>query len=143
MCAMVAAAAPRVTASATTKTPPRGAARCGRSATPTLRSSTGSVEMTTLADQIRQANDSARTPVVFIHGLWLLAGSWDRWATVFEQAGYAPVQPGWPDDPESIAEANAHPEVFAGKTVGRVAEHFANVIARLKQKPAVVRHSLV
>ncbi len=97
--------------------------------------------MTTLADQIRQANDSGRTPVVFIHGLWLLAGSWDRWATVFEQAGYAPVQPGWPDDPESIAEANAHPEVFAGKTVGRVADHFANVIAQLKKKPAVIGHS--
>src|SRR5260221_3028847 len=141
MCAMVAAAAPRVTASATTKTRPRGAARCGRWGTPTLRSSTGSVEMTTLADQIRQANDSGRTPVVLIHGLWLLATSWDRWATVFEQAGYSPVQPGWPDDPESVAEANAHPEVFAGKTVGPVADHFANVIAQLKKKPAVIGHS--
>ena len=60
----------------------------------------------------------ACTPVVFIHGLWLLPSSWDRWATVFEEAGYTALTPGWPDDPETVEEANAHPEVFAHKTVG-------------------------
>jgi non-heme chloroperoxidase len=94
-----------------------------------------------LADQVERANTSGLTPVVFIHGLWLLPHSWDRWATVFEQAGYAPVQPGWPDDPETVEEANAHPEVFAHKTVGKVAEHCAAVIGQLKAKPAVIGHS--
>ena len=94
-----------------------------------------------LADQIRGANASGRTPVVFIHGLWLLSQSWDRWAAVFEQAGYAPVQPGWPDDPDTVAEANAHPEVFARKTVGQVADHCAKVIGQLNKKPAVIGHS--
>lgn len=32
------------------------------------------------AEQIAQANASGRTPVVFIHGLWLLPSSRDRWA---------------------------------------------------------------
>ena len=64
--------------------------------------------------------------MVFVHGLWLLPSSWDRWAAVFEEAGYPPLTPGWPDDPETVAEANAHPEVFAGKTVGQVADHFAD-----------------
>jgi pimeloyl-ACP methyl ester carboxylesterase len=91
--------------------------------------------------QIDQANATGRTPVVFIHGLWLLPRSWDRWATVFEQAGYAPVTPGWPDDPETVKEANAHPEVFARKTVGQVATHYADVIGSLTKKPAVVGHS--
>jgi pimeloyl-ACP methyl ester carboxylesterase len=95
----------------------------------------------TLADQIRIANASSRTPVVFIHGLWLLPRSWDRWAAVFEEAGYAPVQPGWPDDPETVAEANAHPEVFARKTVGQVADHSAKVIGQLNKKAAVIGHS--
>jgi non-heme chloroperoxidase len=94
-----------------------------------------------VADQLEQANASGRTPVVFVHGLWLLPSSWDRWATVFEEAGYAPLSPGWPDDPETVEEANAHPEVFAGKTVGQVADHYAEIIARLKRKPAVVGHS--
>ena len=94
-----------------------------------------------LAAQVERANTSGLTPVVFIHGLWLLPHSWDRWATVFEQAGYAPVQPGWPDDPETVEEANAHPEVFAHKTVGQVADHCAEVIGQLEAKPAVIGHS--
>jgi pimeloyl-ACP methyl ester carboxylesterase len=78
---------------------------------------------------------------VFIHGLWLLPSSWDRWADVFEQAGYTALTPGWPDDPETVEEANAHPEVFADKTVGQVADHYAGVIGRLDNKPAVIGHS--
>jgi non-heme chloroperoxidase len=95
----------------------------------------------TLADQVSRANASGQTPVVFIHGLWLLPHSWDRWATVFDQAGYAPVQPGWPDDPETVQDANAHPEVFAHKTIGQVADHYAEVIGQLNKKPAVIGHS--
>src|ERR687892_2069035 len=91
--------------------------------------------------QIEQANASGRTPVVFIHGLWLLPSSWDRWADLFEDAGYAAVTPSWPDDPETVAEARAHPEVFAGKTLGEVADHTAEVIAGLERKPAVMGHS--
>jgi non-heme chloroperoxidase len=91
--------------------------------------------------QVEQANGSGRTPVVFIHGLWLLPSSWDRWAGVFEEAGYTALTPGWPDDPETVEEANAHPEVFAHKTVGQVADHYADVIGELAKKPALVGHS--
>ena len=86
------------------------------------------------AEQIERANATGLTPVVFIHGLWLLPSSWDRWATVFEAAGYTALTPGWPDDPETVEEANAHPEVFAHKTVGQVADHFGDVIGRLGQE---------
>jgi non-heme chloroperoxidase len=93
------------------------------------------------AKQIEKANATGLTPVVFIHGLWLLPSSWDRWAEVFEQAGYTPLTPGWPDDPETVEQANAKPEVFAHKTVGQVANHFDEVIENLKKKPAVIGHS--
>ncbi len=92
-------------------------------------------------DQIKAANDSGKTPVVFVHGLWLLPSSWDRWRGVFEAAGYATVAPGWPDDPETVAEANANPEVFAKKSVGQIADHFEDVIRELTKKPAVIGHS--
>ena len=92
-------------------------------------------------EQIERANATDKTPAVFIHGLWLLPSSWDRWATLFEEAGYPAVTPGWPDDPETVAEAKAHPEAFARKMVGQVAEHFAGVIGQLKKKPAVIGHS--
>jgi non-heme chloroperoxidase len=93
------------------------------------------------AQQVERANATGRQPVVFVHGLWLLPSSWDRWATVFEDAGYTALTPGWPDDPETVAEAKAHPEVFAHKTVGQVADHFETVIRGLTKKPAVVGHS--
>jgi len=92
-------------------------------------------------EQVNQANATGRTPVVFIHGLWLLPSSWDRWAEVFDQAGYAPLTPGWPDDPETVAEANANPAVFAHKTIEQVADHFGDVIGKLDKKPAVIGHS--
>src|SRR5712691_13003988 len=92
-------------------------------------------------EQVDKANASGRTPVVFVHGLWLLPSSWDRWAALFDQAGYAPVSPGWPDAPETVEEAKAHPEVFARKSVGQIADHYAEVIGELKKKPAVIGHS--
>src|SRR3954451_1014377 len=93
------------------------------------------------AEDIARANASGLTPVVFIHGLWLLPSSWDRWAEVFKEAGYTALTPGWPDDPETVEEAQAHPDVFADKTVGQVADHYQAVIARLEKKPAVIGHS--
>jgi len=93
------------------------------------------------SEQIERANATDQTPVVFVHGLWLLPSSWDRWATLFEEAGYPAITPGWPDDPETVEEAKAHPETFAHKMVGQVADHFADVIGRLKKKPVVIGHS--
>jgi pimeloyl-ACP methyl ester carboxylesterase len=93
------------------------------------------------AGQIEKANATGRTPVVFIHGLWLLPSSWDRWAAVFEEAGYAPLAPTWPDDPLTVEEARANPDVLAKKTLGQVVDHTAEVIGQLRGKPAVMGHS--
>ena len=93
------------------------------------------------AEQVRRANATERQPVVFIHGLWLLPSSWDRWATGFEEAGYTALTPGWPDDPETVDEAKAKPEVFAHKTVGQIADHFDEIIRGLERKPAIIGHS--
>ena len=92
-------------------------------------------------DEIERANQSGKTPVVFVHGLWLLDSSWDRWAEYFEQAGYVAVTPGWPDDPTSIEDAHEHPEKFAGKSVGDVAAYQQNIIERLDKTPAIIGHS--
>jgi non-heme chloroperoxidase len=92
-------------------------------------------------EQVEQTNATGLAPVMFIHGLWLLESSWDRWAAVFEEAGYTAIAPGWPDDPDTVEEAKAHPEVFAGKTIGQVADHYAELIGKLDKKPAVIGHS--
>jgi non-heme chloroperoxidase len=93
------------------------------------------------AAQITNANGSGRSPVVFIHGLWLLPMSWDRWRKMFEDAGFTTIAPGWPDDPNTVAQANAHPEVFAHKTVGQIGDHFEEVIGKLTKRPALIGHS--
>ena len=92
-------------------------------------------------EQVERANATGLQPIVFVHGLWLLPSSWDRWATLVEEAGYTALQPGWPDDPDTVEEANAKPEVFAHKTVGQVADHFEVIIRGLNKKPAVIGHS--
>jgi pimeloyl-ACP methyl ester carboxylesterase len=103
------------------------------------------VRMATLTDretqQIDQANTSGRVPVVFIHGLWLLPSSWDGWAAVFDEAGYAPVTPVWPDDPDTVQQARANPDVLARKTLAQIADHTADVIGKLNRKPALMGHS--
>jgi pimeloyl-ACP methyl ester carboxylesterase len=92
-------------------------------------------------EQVDRANASSRTPVVFVHGLWLLPSSWDRWATMFEEAGYAAVTASWPDDPPTVEQANADPEVMAHKTIGEVADHAHGLIGQLNQRPAIIGHS--
>ncbi len=91
--------------------------------------------------EVARANATGKQPVVFVHGLWLLPSSWDRWARLFEAAGYVALTPGWPDDPQTVDEADAHPNVFAHKTIKQVADHFDNIVQQLARKPAIIGHS--
>jgi pimeloyl-ACP methyl ester carboxylesterase len=91
--------------------------------------------------EIEAANASGTTPVVFIHGLWLLPSSWANWGEFFKKAGYAPLTPDWPDDPETVEQARANPDVLAKKTLKQIADHTAEVIGGLNKKPAVMGHS--
>jgi pimeloyl-ACP methyl ester carboxylesterase len=91
--------------------------------------------------QVERANASTATPVVFVHGLWLLPSSWDRWLTLFEEAGYVGLTPGWPDDPSTVIEARQHPELFAGKGIAEIADYEEALIRRLHRKPVIIGHS--
>jgi non-heme chloroperoxidase len=91
--------------------------------------------------EIDDANASGNTPVVFVHGLWLLPSSWANWADFFKQAGYAPLTPDWPDDPQTVEGARAEPEVLAKKTLKEVADHTTEIVNALNKKPAIIGHS--
>src|SRR5262249_16415108 len=88
-----------------------------------------------------RANDVGLQPVVFVHGLWLLPNSWERWAAFFESVGYVAVVPGWPDDPETVADANVHAQDLADKTIKQIADYEERIVRRLNRKPALVGHS--
>ncbi|HKW35292.1 MAG TPA: alpha/beta hydrolase [Candidatus Acidoferrum sp.] len=70
-----------------------------------------------------------------------MPSSWDRWVRLFEDAGYVGVTPGWPDDPETVAAAREHPEVFAGKGIVQIADYEEAIIRRLDRKPVIIGHS--
>ncbi len=84
---------------------------------------------------------SAPTPVVFIHGLWLHATSWQSWEELFREAGYEPVAPGWPGEPGTVAEARERPDAVADHGIDDVTAHYAKVIAGLPAKPILIGHS--
>ena len=111
----------------------------------TSNASKASTTASTIVDyekqQVERANATGKQPVVFVHGLWLLPSSWDRWVTVFEEAGYTALTPGWPDDPPTVDEAKAHPEVMAHKSIGQIADHFDAIVRGLNKIPAIVGHS--
>ena len=90
---------------------------------------------------IDRANASGRQPIIFVHGLWLLSNSWDRWVDVFDAAGFVALAPGWPDDPETVDDANANPDVMADKTIAQVADHFGTIANSLDRRPALIGHS--
>ncbi len=82
-----------------------------------------------------------RTPVLFIHGLWLHARSWGPWLSTFYDAGYAPLAPGWPGEADSVAEARAEPERVANRGIDDVVSHFKQIIETLPAEPILIGHS--
>ena len=101
--------------------------------------------MTTLTarelEDIAEANHTGLQPVVFVHGLWLLASSWDNWRKLFEGRGYTTIAPGWPDDPQTVEDADRNPEVFAQKHLQQVTDYYIDAIGQLNKKPVVIGHS--
>jgi non-heme chloroperoxidase len=81
------------------------------------------------------------SPVVFIHGLWLHASSWDPWVELFREAGYAPVAPGWPGTSDTVEETRREPGKVAGKGIDDVVGHYAEIIRGLDSLPVVIGHS--
>jgi pimeloyl-ACP methyl ester carboxylesterase len=82
-----------------------------------------------------------RTPVVFIHGLWLHATSWGPWLELFRDAGYEPIAPGWPGEPSTVEEARDQPDAVANMSIDDATSHFAQIIGSLEAKPVIIGHS--
>ncbi|KQZ15682.1 MULTISPECIES: alpha/beta hydrolase [unclassified Mesorhizobium] len=83
-----------------------------------------------------------RTPVMFVHGLWLHSSSWEGWAERFREAGYEPILPEWPGVPNSVAEARKHPDQQAGVGLMEISTHHADIIRKLPSKPILIGHSV-
>lgn len=82
-----------------------------------------------------------RIPVVFIHGLWLAASSWQPWVDLFTERGFDPIAPAWPGEAATVAESRANPQAAAGYGIDAVTSHFAEIITSLTARPIIVGHS--
>lgn len=82
-----------------------------------------------------------RTPVVFIHGLWLHATSWTPWLELFGQAGYDPVAPGWPNEPDTVEQARQQPDLVANTSIDDITAHYTKIIDSLDGSPVIIGHS--
>lgn len=91
--------------------------------------------------EIEAASASGKPVVVFIHGLWLLASSWNDWTVFFERLGFATVTLDWPNDPEDALTAHKNPDMMGGKSVKEVADRCQGVIERISKKPTIIGHS--
>ncbi len=83
----------------------------------------------------------AKPPIVFIHGLWIHASSWQAWMEFFQQEGYETFNPGWPGDSSTVAECRANPQAIANRGVTEIADTYARFIATLPSPPILIGHS--
>ncbi|WP_427016933.1 alpha/beta hydrolase [Pseudarthrobacter sp. P1] len=83
----------------------------------------------------------APQPVLFIHGLWLHASSWDPWVELFTSRGYSASAPGWPGDAETVEATRSAPEALNDVGIEAIFSHYADIIGGLKGKPVVIGHS--
>jgi pimeloyl-ACP methyl ester carboxylesterase len=82
-----------------------------------------------------------RTPVVFIHGLWLHATSWNPWLDLFREAGYEPIAPGYPGEPDTVEQARQEPDLVADASIDDITEHYRKIIDGLDGSPILIGHS--
>jgi pimeloyl-ACP methyl ester carboxylesterase len=84
---------------------------------------------------------SSAVPVLFLHGLWLHASSWEPWLDLFATHGYVPTAEGWPQEPATVAEARRQPEAVAGFGIEEVTQHYRSLIDRMGTRPILIGHS--
>ncbi|ONH31057.1 alpha/beta hydrolase [Pseudofrankia asymbiotica] len=85
--------------------------------------------------------EPTKPPVVFIHGLWLHASSWEPWIELFAQAGYQASAPTWPGEASTVAQTRENPDAVADFGIEEVTDHFRKVIDGLGVRPIVIGHS--
>ncbi len=85
--------------------------------------------------------DTTHLPIVFVHGLWLHAESWNNWIEFFKGHDYAASAASWPGDGPTTEATRQNPTALAGYGVTEIADHIAEQIKASGQKPLLIGHS--
>jgi pimeloyl-ACP methyl ester carboxylesterase len=82
-----------------------------------------------------------RAPLMFIHGAWLAAGSWENFTDYFRQRGFPVSAPEWPrKEGKDVAELHEGDEV-AGLGLTEIVDHYESQIRALDEPPVLIGHS--
>jgi pimeloyl-ACP methyl ester carboxylesterase len=84
---------------------------------------------------------ATKPPVMFIHGLWLHATSWEPWELLFAQAGYETSAPGWPGDSATVQQTRDNADSVGNRGIDEVTDHYAAIIDTMPVKPILIGHS--
>ncbi|WP_255658506.1 alpha/beta hydrolase [Actinoplanes sp. L3-i22] len=79
--------------------------------------------------------------MVFVHGLWVHAVSWQPWQELFDKQGFTTYAPGWPGDAETVDATRADPSGQAGVGVEQITDAYAAFLAGLDEPAIVIGHS--
>lgn len=91
--------------------------------------------------EVAAANAAVRTPILLIHGLWMLAGGWEPWRGLLEHEGYAVVAADWPGDAADVRAAREDASALAGLSIATVTEHMVELASAFDRRPVVIGHS--
>ncbi|MER6066790.1 alpha/beta fold hydrolase [Streptomyces sp. NPDC001792] len=83
-----------------------------------------------------------RTPVVFIHGAWLHALSWESWAERFASRGFLAFTPGWPGESLTVGEMRTSSEGLADVGLDLLTDHYAKIVDSFDIAPVIIGHSV-
>jgi len=86
-------------------------------------------------------DNSMKMPIVFVHGLWLHAESWNKWLEFFRENGYDAIAASSPGDSATTEATRRNADAVAGYGVAEIADHIAGQLKQLAQKPILVGHS--
>jgi pimeloyl-ACP methyl ester carboxylesterase len=81
-------------------------------------------------------------PVLFVHGMWVHASSWQNWIDLFAADGLDASAPAWPGEHPTAAQSRAHATDLAGLGMERLITHYADLIRELPAPPVLIGHSL-
>jgi pimeloyl-ACP methyl ester carboxylesterase len=86
-------------------------------------------------------DSAAPDTIVFVHGLWLTALSWERWVERYSARGFRVIARSWPGMEGDLEELRRDPSAIAGLGVTEIVDHYDAIIRGLDRPPIIIGHS--
>ena len=79
--------------------------------------------------------------IVFIHGLYLTARSWELWEKRYTDRGYKVINQSWPGLEGEVEALRRDPKPIAKMSVPQILDHYERIVSSLERPPIIIGHS--